>query len=155
MLPPSPDEMSTVELLRLAYAALAGQVAPALQAAGHPLLRRAHESVFVNVERGGIRLTRLADKANMTAQAMGELVDDLVDMGYVERVRDPADGRAKLIRLTEKGQEVVRFAQDTVAGIEAAVDEVLGRRGRLELRRALERILANSVELAQVPWREA
>ena len=49
-----------------------------------------------------MRLTELATLAGMTKQSVGEIVDDLVDLGYVERIPDPADSRAKLICLTEQ-----------------------------------------------------
>lgn len=50
--------------------------------AGFDDVRRAHNAVFVNVPAEGRRLTDLADDADMSKQAMGELVDDLVDEGF-------------------------------------------------------------------------
>ena len=76
----------------------------------------------------------------MTAQAMGELVDDLVAKGYLTRVADPGDRRAKLITLTDRGYQGIQAAYDTIAGIEDDLGALLGRRGLLDLRRALRRI---------------
>lgn len=77
----------------------------------------------------------------MTPQAMGELVDELVDMGYVVRRPDPDDGRAKLIVLTKRGADAVAAGRQTIEGIEEQVTEILGDRGHRELRRLLSQLL--------------
>ena len=77
----------------------------------------------------------------MSAQAMGELVDELEDMGYVVRRPDPRDRRAKLIVLTDKGRECIAAGQATIEGIEERITETLGARGHRELRRLLRRLL--------------
>ena len=52
----------------------------------------------------GNRLTELAEMAQVTKQTAGFLVDQLVKHGYVERVPDPSDARARLIRISERGR---------------------------------------------------
>lgn len=84
-----------------------------LEEVGYGDIRPGHGCVFGFLEADGMRLTDLAARAGMTKQSVGEAVDDLVKLGYVERVPDPADRRAKLIRLTEKG----RTAQATGFGL--------------------------------------
>jgi DNA-binding MarR family transcriptional regulator len=106
---------------------------------GHGV-RPAHAAVFTNIDREGSRLTQLAERAVMTPQAMGELVDDLVARGYATRVPDPTDGRAKLITLTDLGYEAVQAANDTIIRIEAELEAALGRRGVVALRKALGQI---------------
>jgi DNA-binding MarR family transcriptional regulator len=75
-----------------------------LAAAGFPDIRPAHGCVFGTIGDGGDRLTALAERAHMTKQAVGEMVSELESLGYVERVPDPTDGRAKIVKLTERGQ---------------------------------------------------
>ena len=65
-----------------------------------------------------MRLTELASLAGMTKQSIGEMVDDLVDLGYVERIPDPEDRRAKLICLTERGEEAQRIGFGLFAKVE-------------------------------------
>jgi DNA-binding MarR family transcriptional regulator len=134
-------EANTGYLLRLAHAHLDRQVVAGVVAAGHAM-RPAHSAVFVNIDDGGTRLTDLAERARVTPQAMAELVDDLVGRGYAERVPDPRDGRAKLIVLTDRGYEAVQAAHETVIGIEADLEALLGRTGLVRLRTALRRIAA-------------
>jgi MarR family transcriptional regulator, temperature-dependent positive regulator of motility len=74
-------------------------------------LRGVHTQVFEHLDPGGTRLTTLAERARMSHQAMGEMVDELIRHRYLERVPDPADGRARLIRPTARGRaELIRAA---------------------------------------------
>jgi DNA-binding MarR family transcriptional regulator len=66
--------------------------------------------VFEHLDPGGTRITALAERARMTHQAMGELVADLEQAGLLERVTDPADRRARLVRPTAAGQAVLARA---------------------------------------------
>jgi DNA-binding MarR family transcriptional regulator len=75
----------------------------ALQTRGHTELLPSHQVVFASLGRTGTRLTVLAQHAGMTKQAMGQIVDDLEQLGYVERTPDPEDGRAKIVRFTPAG----------------------------------------------------
>jgi DNA-binding MarR family transcriptional regulator len=73
-----------------------------------PDLRPAHMVVLHNLglPPNGSRLTDLAERAQITVQSMGELIDTLERTGYVERIPEPADRRAKRIRYTARGRAV-------------------------------------------------
>jgi len=81
-------------------------------------IRFAHLQVWGNVGTEGIRLTDLAAKAQLSLAACSELVDELQDLGYLERQPDPSDGRAKLILPTARGREVLEAAGQAVADLE-------------------------------------
>ena len=89
-----------------ARGALIEAVLAALQAEDG-FLRAAHTQVFENLDPDGTRLTTLAERAQMSHQAMGEMVDELVRHGYLERLPDPADRRARLIRPSARGRTVL------------------------------------------------
>ncbi|MFC6288185.1 MarR family winged helix-turn-helix transcriptional regulator [Nocardioides sp. GCM10027113] len=135
------ESLNTVSMLGQAYSLLGFQVVDGVVGAGYPQKPK-HSAVFAQISPAGSRLTELARKANMTPQAMGELVDELVDMGYVVRRPDPADGRAKLIVLTKRGRDAVAAGRATIEGIEEQVTAALGDRGHRELRRLLTKLLA-------------
>jgi DNA-binding MarR family transcriptional regulator len=99
----------------------------ALTARGFGDIRPAHGAVFANLDEGGTRPSELARRADMTKQALGELIADLESKGYVERRRDPDDGRAILVVLTERGRRVDEAADEAIAGIEAEYVRRLGR----------------------------
>jgi DNA-binding MarR family transcriptional regulator len=70
------------------------------------------------------------------------VVDDLVDLGYVERIPDPADRRAKLICLTERGAEAQGTAFGLIADLEERWAERYGPERLAQLRETLEDIVA-------------
>ena len=85
---------------------------------------------------------------------MGELVDELEGLGYVERRPDPTDRRAKLIVLTALGRDCIAAGIATIQGIEERIDEVLGRRGHAQQRRLLTLLLDDAtVETRPSPTR--
>lgn len=73
--------------------------------AGYADARISYVNLTRNLDRDGTRLTELAIRAGMTKQAMGELVDQCADIGLVQRMADPADKRAKIVRFTRIGLE--------------------------------------------------
>jgi DNA-binding MarR family transcriptional regulator len=81
-------------------------------------LRYPHLQIWGNVGVSGIRLTELADRANLSLAACSELVNELQTLGYLERRTDPSDGRAKLILPTARGRRVLDRAGEEVAAME-------------------------------------
>lgn len=68
-------------------------------------------NVFLHLQKAGERPGVLAKKADMTPQAMGELITYLERRGYVERVSDPSDGRGKLVVYAERGLKAAEELQ--------------------------------------------
>jgi DNA-binding MarR family transcriptional regulator len=92
----------------------------------------------MRIDQEGTRLTVLAEAAQVTKQTAGFLVDQLGKAGYVERVPDPADGRARLVKVTAKALGAVPVANEELARIEAEWQRHLGKRHMGQLREALE-----------------
>jgi len=113
-------------LMREAFVALNGVVLARLAERGHPEVRAAHSAVFQYLDDTGTTVSLLAERAQMTKQAMAELVRHLEAHGYVSRVPDPADRRAKLVLATERGREVLAIARALVPEIEERVGAVVG-----------------------------
>jgi DNA-binding MarR family transcriptional regulator len=118
------------------YKAMDRALFPELARRGHGDIRPAHSKVFEVIKGTGSRITDMAADAAMTKQAMQYLVDDLEKLGYAERIPDPDDRRAKLIRLTPRGRECVVFAREEFALTEDAWARKMGR-GKMEQLRTL------------------
>ena len=103
-------------------------------------VRPTHGCVFRFVHGDGMRLTELASLAGLTKQSVGEIVDDLSDLGYLERYPDPTDKRAKLIRLTAKGLEAQRIGFSLFVKLEEDWAETFGTERIAALRSLLEEI---------------
>ena len=91
-----------------------------------PDARRAFNPVFIHLPADGCRLTELAARAGTTKQAMAELVDELVRLGFLLRFPDPSDGRAKIIVRNEKGLEAHRATMRAFTQIEGELEALLG-----------------------------
>jgi DNA-binding MarR family transcriptional regulator len=127
-------------LLDVALEAMLSEFREELGDSEYADVRPTHGCVFRFVRGEGMRLTRLAELAHMTKQSVGEIVDDLAERGYVERVPDPADKRAKLIRLTAKGEQAQTFGFGLFAEVEKRWMERYGRERIEALREILEDI---------------
>jgi DNA-binding MarR family transcriptional regulator len=107
-------------------------------------LRRRHSVLAGHMRFEGIRTTALAEAAGMSKQAVGMLVTELETMGYVERVADPIDLRAKLVRFTKRGDEFLSALGRLMPEVEAEMAEIVGDGDFKTLKRALERFAASS-----------
>lgn len=136
----NPFTTNTAVLLREAFVTLNGLVVPRLAARGFPDVRPAHNAVFQYLDAEGTTVSALAERAEMTKQAMGELVAHLEEHGYVDRVPDPADRRAKLVRPTAKGRKVYAVVRELIPELEQQLVEVLGATRVQQLRRDLRTI---------------
>jgi DNA-binding MarR family transcriptional regulator len=110
---------------------------------GFPDVREGHGCVFgfIDLERGS-RLTDLAERAGLTKQAVGEVVVELERKGYLERVSDPLDGRAKIIKLTQRGVDAALTGRRLFKEIEDEWAERYGEERVASLRECAEEIAA-------------
>jgi DNA-binding MarR family transcriptional regulator len=109
---------------------------------GYDNIREGHGCVFGFIEPEGSRLTFLAETSGLTKQAVGEAVDDLQKLGYVERVPDPTDGRAKLVRLTARGADARAAGRAILDEVERRWAAELGEERVAAMRETLEDIFA-------------
>jgi DNA-binding MarR family transcriptional regulator len=129
-------------LLREPFRAMEALLVARLAERGHGAVRPPHGAVLQYLDDAGTRVSVLAERAAVTKQSMAELVAHLERHGYVERVPDPGDRRAKLVRATPRGREVFAIARDVMAEVTARVTERLGERRVRELRALLEELRA-------------
>ena len=116
-------------------------LARAARGAPGPPVRPAHTALFPHLDFDGIRLTELATRVGVTKQAVGQLVDDLVALGMVERVSDPADGRAKLIRFSRRGYGALMHGLGVLHELEEHLGAAVGARRMRELHRTLKLLI--------------
>ncbi|WP_030785442.1 MarR family winged helix-turn-helix transcriptional regulator [Streptomyces sp. NRRL S-920] len=131
------SELTTGVLLFIPYRALEDRIFAALADAGFDDFTPAQARVMQRVGPDGTRLTELAAQAQITKQTAGFLVDQLEKSGYVRRVPDPTDRRARLVRGAEKAWAAKRIADTVVAEVEREWEEHLGKRRMKQLREAL------------------
>jgi DNA-binding MarR family transcriptional regulator len=141
--PISPPPLPLPALLTEVKLAMVQKLRARMAAAGHPDIREGYGCVFgfIDLENGS-RLTELAASAGLTKQAVGEAVTELEQLGYVTRTPDPQDGRAKIIKLTDLGLDVVIKGRRIFSQIESEWAEQIGPELVASLREAVTRIAA-------------
>jgi DNA-binding MarR family transcriptional regulator len=140
-----PDRQAVGQLLVRLLREFRRDLAAPLAGSEYDDIRDPHMQIFGNVRMGGIRLTELADRAQLSLAATSELVNDLADNGYLIRRPDPTDGRAKLIYLTGRGRDVMAIAGERVADIERRWSKILGGNDFAQMSRAMQRLLDDLV----------
>lgn len=112
---------------------------------GAPRLRPSHTAVFPHIDLEGTRPSEIARRMGISKQAVGQIVADLEAMGAVERLPDPADRRARLVRFSRApgrglldGLAVLMAFEDELA--EDIGDDLMGdlKYGLQQLQKALE-----------------
>jgi DNA-binding MarR family transcriptional regulator len=130
-------ELNTAVLMYIPYRHAENEVLRTIAAAGFDDLTLAQARICARIGPDGIRLTALAEQAQVTKQTAQVLVDQVERLGYVERVPDPTDGRARLIRLAERGRAVQRVARRAERRLDREWTAHLGVRRMAALRAAL------------------
>jgi DNA-binding MarR family transcriptional regulator len=133
-------------LLRIPFQEVVRRVSAGLAEAGFADLRPAHTAVFQHIDVDGSRLTDLAERAQITKQSMGYLVDYLEQHGYLERRPDPSDRRASLVCLTERGWAQIQTALAIIATLEEDWTRTLGNEQMRQLRKLLSQLAQTAAE---------
>lgn len=137
------DDAQRVDLgvaLFIPYRYMEDRIFRAIQDAGFDDWTLAQVRVFQRIAPDGSRLTELADQAQVSKQNAGVLVDQLERLGYVRRVPDPTDGRARLIVIEERGRRAAEVAVATAAEIIAEWKAYLGTRNFALLHQVLDQL---------------
>jgi DNA-binding MarR family transcriptional regulator len=138
------DDMA--RLLLRAFRAVTSHVEAHLRHLGHGDVRAGHAAVFTNLDPDGTRIVTLAQRADVSRQAMSLLVRELEESGYLVASPDPGDGRASLVRLSAKGEKFCALAAEIVLQVEAEWVELLGRGELTRLRHSLHRLAESATD---------
>lgn len=93
---------------------------------GYPWITEARGAVIGRLRPGGLSQSALTAELGVSKQAVQQYIDDLVAEGAVERVPDPGDGRARIIRLTARGIASITEGNEVKRQIEAHYRERIG-----------------------------
>lgn len=135
-----------VEAVQLAMSVLAAasrvieEIQEGIVRRGYPDVRPAHGFAFVRISQGEATVLDVAEHLGVTKQAASQLVDQLVQRGYVTRVTDPLDARRRLLALTARGRACTRAAEASAADAVRGWEDELGADGMRRLTRLLARV---------------
>ena len=125
-------------LLRGVWQWLRDEMYAGVVAAGFDDLNPAHVGLWRYPGVEGLRPSQLADRVEITKQSVNDLLRHLEEHGYLERMPDPADGRARVIRLTSKGRRLSETIYAEAGAAQRRIAEILGPRRFAQLQSSLE-----------------
>lgn len=120
-----PEGAGPTELL-LRASRLLGDLTVRRMRAQFPGFRASHGRLLPLLDAGTARLTELSQRLGVSKQAAGQLVEELESEGLLQREADPADRRARRVRLTPRGKRIVADVRELHASFDAALDARLG-----------------------------
>jgi DNA-binding MarR family transcriptional regulator len=135
---------STVQLLFKAARLLNERAIDQIRERTKRPVRSAHTSLLPHVDLEGTRLTDLAKRLGVTKQAAAQLVDELESMGMLERVPDPADARAKLVRFSKRGRQGILEGLGVLRELEDEVRDLVGNEKAQTFHEVLSAIVAKN-----------
>ena len=125
-------------MMRIVWQWIRAQIYSGVVAAGYDDLNPAHVALIRYPIFEGLRPTMLAEQVGITKQSVNDLLGHLEACGYLIRVPDPADGRARVIQLTAKGRRLGGTINAEAQAAEQRIAEILGPRRFAQLRSSLE-----------------
>ncbi len=143
--PRADDFVPLVRTLLRAFRAAEHAAVQALREAGLTVAGPAAWDLLRALPENGVRASALARDLGVTKQAVGQTLRELEKAGLVERVRDPDDRRALIVRATEAGQRAAEEGEGALRAQEALIAEALGRTRLKALRATLDE-LANTLD---------
>ena len=135
---PFPDRSPLIRLVNRADRAMQADMARQAHERGYPQVKQAHNAVFGALSSHGARASDLAARAGITRQSMGEIVRDLVGLGWVTMEPDPLDRRAKLVKYTPAGIELTIGGFQHILELEEKFAEEFGAERYEQVRDVLE-----------------
>ena len=109
---------------------------------GYKGLKLTFASVMSNMSFSGTRLVSIAELNGMTKQAVGQIANEIEELGYIERVPDPHDGRAKNLVFTDLGQRLIRDSITAVEEVEEEYAQLIGEDNMVQLQTLLSKLSA-------------
>jgi DNA-binding MarR family transcriptional regulator len=136
-------------LVNLVAASGAPRLRAAFAAAGLDGIRPAQAVALVPLAAGGLHASDLADRLNVSRQAVAQAIAGLERHGYVTRVADPVDARARIIELAPRGRQALRVMRSNAIALEKRWEQLLGPKRLGELRETLQVLLSSEADAAR------
>lgn len=131
----------TARLMLMAFRHFEEYLSERLKGRGFDNIKPSHFNILRHLNPEGMRQVDLARDAGISKQAVGKMVGELAEVGFVEVVDDNKDKRAKLVVYTESGRDLIEQSVQIVRELEIKFSEILGVDSYANLRTSLVHIM--------------
>jgi DNA-binding MarR family transcriptional regulator len=128
------------QVLWRAHRTLNRKILKRLKERGYTDIKPIHILLFSTIDLEGTRITELADRAGITVQGMGQIVNSLEELGYVQRTVDETDNRVRIVTLTDTGWELILVSFENLQQIEDDCEDAIGSREFKSMKKGLDKI---------------
>jgi DNA-binding MarR family transcriptional regulator len=136
-------QVPLARLLALAFGALIEDLHARLAERGWHGIRPAYGYVLVSAQASPCRVSDVARVLGVTKQAASQVVDAMAAEGYVRRDADPADARARVVALTERGRRLLAVVEDVYRELEGEWAAQIGADGVARMRADLLTVVSS------------
>lgn len=138
-------------MLRDVWQWVRDQMYAGVVAAGYDDLSAAHVGLWRYPGLEELRPSQVADRVGITKQSVNDLLGHLEQHGYILRVPDLVDGRARVIRLTPKGRRLQQTIYAEAGAAQLRIEEILGSRRFTQLHHSLQLLSEQLADSPAVP----
>lgn len=110
-------------------------------------IKPSHFNILRHLNPEGMRQVDLAKDAGVTKQAVGKMISELQQCGYVSLVEDDEDKRAKKVVYTGKGKKLIDASISIVKEMEVEFGDRLGIDNYANLRTGLVVLLESLADM--------
>jgi MarR family transcriptional regulator, temperature-dependent positive regulator of motility len=135
--------MNLRQLLQAATRRLNAQIAEILRRHGYRDITATHTVLLSNMTLEDDTVTSISQRASVSAQAVGRLVKELEERGYLRTAADDNDARRRPILLTLRGRKLMGASFAILGDIEKQLASKVGAKSVDTLRRCLLRVAAD------------
>src|SRR5262245_48303138 len=115
-----------LRMLARMYRAMNEEVISRMNQRGHTAMNPAYTRLLGNLDTDGTRMSALTRRMGTSRQATSQLLQEIENAGYVERVPDPDDKRGVIVRFTARGRKGLATAIENMQAIESEYSAILG-----------------------------
>lgn len=126
-------------LLEAASKSVLGSLTARLRACGYDTVTESHLVLFGNLDCGATHAAQIAQRMQVSRQAISKTLRELQTLGFVRLEDDPERRSQKLVVMTERGMRLALEARRELLAVEAAIAEEIGSEAMRLLRCSLER----------------
>lgn len=109
-----------------------------VRSAGYQPLNKTQSMMMLYISAGVYRPIEIARKMRLSRQAIRHIGNQLIKIGMLKARPDPSDGRSVILSFTSRSFSLRSFAEESIRGLEHALESRLGKRKVAVLREILD-----------------
>ena len=106
-------------------------------------LRPSHLQLFAHIPFEGITTVELAEKMNISKQAVSKSVNELLEFGVLIKKDNPVDSRSFLITFSKKDKSSLFQGMQELAKLDSEIESLLGKKETKKLRETLTSVISH------------